>query len=265
MEPYKLEEEWITPKLSDIKDAVASPVWHISDKHWRLILWPKGYEIKTHLAIFVMSPKLQEEHKVKFNVMTVGGKKKAKTTGEYVFSNVVSNRGFNDFIPLNELNDYLTENGNLHFKVTITFQPKNLPSGTNYRALTGYIGLQNQGCTCYMNSILQCLFNIPAFRRIVFNLPTTGYEDAKNIPLALQRLFILMQKAHIAPSTNGLTHSFGWDGLELFQQHDVEEFILILLDNIEEKMKNTDTSDAIPQLFRGKTLSYTKCIDIDYT
>lgn len=31
---------------------------------------------------------------------------------------------------------------------------------------TGYVGLKNQGATCYMNSLLQFLFHIPYFRKV---------------------------------------------------------------------------------------------------
>lgn len=32
---------------------------------------------------------------------------------------------------------------------------------------TGYVGLKNQGATCYMNSLLQTLYHIPYFRKVV--------------------------------------------------------------------------------------------------
>lgn len=36
----------------------------------------------------------------------------------------------------------------------------------NTRAETGFVGLKNQGATCYMNSLLQYLYNIPFFRKV---------------------------------------------------------------------------------------------------
>ena len=55
---------------------------------------------------------------------------------------------------------------------------------------TGYVGLKNQGATCYMNSLLQTLYNINFFRQAVYHMPTTQDDDPqKSIPLALQSLF----------------------------------------------------------------------------
>ena len=33
------------------------------------------------------------------------------------------------------------------------------------KSATGFVGLKNQGATCYMNSLLQTLFHIPFFRK----------------------------------------------------------------------------------------------------
>lgn len=55
---------------------------------------------------------------------------------------------------------------------------------------TGFVGLKNQGATCYMNSLLQFLYNINYFRQAVYHMPTAEEEDlSKSIPLALQSLF----------------------------------------------------------------------------
>jgi ubiquitin carboxyl-terminal hydrolase 7 len=37
--------------------------------------------------------------------------------------------------------------------------------------------------------------------------------------------------------TTELTKSFGWDSLEAFNQHDVQEFNRVLQENLESKMK----------------------------
>ena len=130
---------------------------------------------------------------------------------------------------------------------------------------TGYIGLKNQGATCYMNSVLQSLFHLPAFRRIVYDMPTNGTEDPKtSIPLNLQRLFCEMQFRPRAVSTKALTVSFGWGDYQTFMQHDVQEFCRVLMDNLETKMKGTDMEHSIADLFRGKTRRFIRCVNVPF-
>lgn len=37
-------------------------------------------------------------------------------------------------------------------------------------------GLKNLGMTCYLNSLLQCLFHVPAFRAAIFQMTSTTDE-----------------------------------------------------------------------------------------
>ncbi|KAA6424444.1 MAG: hypothetical protein FRX49_05656 [Trebouxia sp. A1-2] len=103
---------------------------------------------------------------------------------------------------------------------------------------TGYVGLKNQGATCYMNSLLQTLYNINYFRQLQFG--------------------------DTSVSTKDLTKSFGWDTMEGFMQHDVQELNRVLCDNLEEKMKNTKVQGAISHLFEGHTVNFVECINVDY-
>ncbi len=46
-----------------------------------------------------------------------------------------------------------------------------------------------------------------------------------------------LQYGETSVSTKDLTKSFGWDTMEGFMQHDVQELNRVLCDNLEEKMK----------------------------
>ncbi|KAK8894640.1 hypothetical protein M9Y10_023077 [Tritrichomonas musculus] len=128
-----------------------------------------------------------------------------------------------------------------------------------------FSGLRNQGATCYMNSILQVLYHIPSFRRIVYSMPTTGNEDiTTSIPLNLQSLFCRMQFTNSACSTTDLTRSFGWDRSYTTRQHDVVEFERALIQNLEAKIKDTELSGHISSQFIGKIRTSIKCKNVNF-
>lgn len=58
---------------------------------------------------------------------------------------------------------------------------------------TGFVGLKNQGATCYMNSLFQSLYCTNAFRKAVYQIPTEIDNPTESIALAMQRLFHKLQ------------------------------------------------------------------------
>ncbi|CAJ0914081.1 unnamed protein product, partial [Mesorhabditis belari] len=128
----------------------------------------------------------------------------------------------------------------------------------------GYIGLKNQGATCYMNSLLQAFFFTNQLRKAVYEMPTEEDDSESSVALAMQRVFYDLQYSDKPVGTKKLTKSFGWDSLDSFLQHDVQELCRVLLDNLESKMKGTKVEGTIPQLFRGKMQSFIRCINVDY-
>ena len=112
---------------------------------------------------------------------------------------------------------------------------------------TGFVGLKNQGATCYMNSLLQSLTHIPYFRKAVYHMPTTDGEDPeKSIPLSLQRIFYKLQYSDHSVSTKQLTKSFGWDTYDTFMQHDVQVNQATLRAQLSESPTLTPNSHAQP-------------------
>ncbi|KAL6910991.1 putative ubiquitin hydrolase [Trichoderma evansii] len=129
---------------------------------------------------------------------------------------------------------------------------------------TGYVGLKNQGATCYLNSLLQSLYFTNAFRKAIYEIPTEDDENMQNSAYTLQRLFYQLQTSEQAVSTNELTKSFGWETRHIFEQQDVQELSRKLMERMEEKMKGTKAENVLPELFSGKIKTYISCINVDY-
>ena len=125
-----------------------------------------------------------------------------------------------------------------------------------------YVGLSNQGATCYMNSLLQTLYMTPEFRREIYRWK---YEEKLGnretcIPLQLQILFVRLQTSQsYCIETTALTKSFGWTQAESFQQHDVQEFCRVLFEAIEKSTKETNSAKFIQDLYEGIYEDYVKC------
>lgn len=105
------------------------------------------------------------------------------------------------------------------------------------KSLPPYTGLENQGGTCYLSSLIQSLFATERLRKAVFGW---RYDAETHGPLSecmaaqLQQLFArLALTESAAASTVGLTTSFGWSGAEVFVQHDVQELCRVMFEALE--------------------------------
>lgn len=132
------------------------------------------------------------------------------------------------------------------------------------KAVTGFVGLLNQGATCYMNSFVQSIFLTNEFRAAVYKIPTENVSPTSSIPLALQRIFYKLQTNLLPTSTTEMTKSFGWDSAESFMQHDVQEFSRVLMEDLENKMKRTEVEGTVERLFRGSLKNVLKCTQVQY-
>ncbi|XP_013790076.1 ubiquitin carboxyl-terminal hydrolase 7-like, partial [Limulus polyphemus] len=99
----------------------------------------------------------------------------------------------------------------------------------------------------------------------VYQMPTESDDSSKSVALALQRVFYELQFSDKPVGTKKLTKSFGWETLDSFMQHDVQELCRVLLDNMESKMNGTCVEGTIPRLFEGKMISFIRCKHVDYT
>ena len=64
------------------------------------------------------------------------------------------------------------------------------------KSVTGYVGLKNMCCTCYMNSTMQNLFMVLPWRRAVLNITDMDYGDkSESIIYQTQRMYAYLQES----------------------------------------------------------------------
>ncbi|XP_064614511.1 ubiquitin carboxyl-terminal hydrolase 40-like [Liolophura sinensis] len=138
------------------------------------------------------------------------------------------------------------------------------------RLSCGLAGINNQGATCYLNSLLQTLLYTPDFRDCLFSLTEEELGRLEEIgkpgckvrviPIQLQRLFArLLLSDQQSISTSELTDSFGWTNHEELQQQDVQELNRILFSAIEDSLVGTMGQGFISRLYHGRTVNQIIC------
>ncbi|KAJ3218779.1 hypothetical protein HDU67_004027 [Dinochytrium kinnereticum] len=286
---HSLVYRWQIPSWNALKSQkkAFSPDFVCGGAKWRVLLFPNGNQQPDNLSAFLDSidattvPKTSNWHIcAQFALALTNFEDDSvfkSSTAQHRFNPNETDWGFNQLVKMNQL--FTPVDGNKrplveNDQAVITVYIKIIKDVTgvlwhnfiNYdsKKETGYVGLKNQGATCYMNSLLQSLYFTTYFRKATYAIPTENDEPTKSIPLALQRVFYQLQHSDNPVGTIELTKSFGWDTLDSFMQHDVQEFNRVLQDNLESKMKGSKAEGAISRLFVGKYKSFIKCINVDF-
>ena len=67
------------------------------------------------------------------------------------------------------------------------------PEDGESKSDTGFCGIRNLGCICYMNSTLQQLYNIVPFRQALLDLRPEDVSDSQGIVVQLQRMYSFLK------------------------------------------------------------------------
>jgi len=140
-----------------------------------------------------------------------------------------------------------------------------------------HLGLENAGCTCYMNAMLQQVFMVPGFAEAVWaalaeqsregeggeskNGSLSPRED--NVVKVLSRLFLRMRLSHVQyVKMRGFIKSLSkamQTRIDPTEQQDAQEFGARLLDTIESSSKGTHLHDFLKKGIGGAFLQSVKC------
>ncbi|XP_011042519.1 PREDICTED: ubiquitin carboxyl-terminal hydrolase 12-like isoform X2 [Populus euphratica] len=252
-----------------------SDIFIVGSYKWRVLIFPKGNNVD-HLSMYLdvadsTALPYGWSRYAQFSLAVVNqihNKYSIRKDTQHQFNARESDWGFTSFMPLSELYDpsrgYLV-NDTVVIEAEVAVCKVLDYWSYDSKKETGYVGLKNQGATCYMNSLLQTLYHISYFRKAVYHMPTTENDmPTGSIPLALQSLFYKLQYNDTSVATKELTKSFGWDTYDSFMQHDVQELNRVLCEKLEDKMKGTVVEGTIQQLFEGHHMNYIECINVEY-
>nr|XP_015215607.1 PREDICTED: ubiquitin carboxyl-terminal hydrolase 7 [Lepisosteus oculatus] len=267
---------FVVERFSRLGESVLSPPCFVRNLPWKIMVMPRFYPDRPHqksVGFFLQcnaeSDSTSWSCHAQAMLKIINYKDDEKSFSRrisHLFFHKENDWGFSNFMSWSDVTDPekgFIEDDKVSFEVYVQ---ADAPHGVAWdsKKHTGYVGLKNQGATCYMNSLLQTLFFTNQLRRAVYMMPTEGDDSSKSVPLALQRVFYELQHSDKPVGTKKLTKSFGWETLDSFMQHDVQELCRVLLDNVENKMKGTCVEGTIPKLFRGKMVSYIQCKHVDY-
>lgn len=269
--------------FSELKESALSPPVYVRNLPWKIMAMPRtgqqpaGHDRQTagqqkSLGFFLQCNGESESTTWSCNAQADlriipqrEGCQQISRRIQHVFYSKENDWGFSHFLSWPDITD--PQKGFLKDDTIIleVWVQADAPHGVSWdsKKHTGYVGLKNQGATCYMNSLLQTLFFTNQLRKAVYQMPTESDDSVRSVALALQRVFYHLQFSDKPVGTKKLTKSFGWETLDSFMQHDVQELCRVLLDNMESKMKGTCVEGTIPRLFEGKMISFIRCKHVD--
>lgn len=128
------------------------------------------------------------------------------------------------------------------------------------------------GCICYMNSMLQQFFHIEPFKNVLLRLPlgereeNLGYQGESvqdDLVYQLQKLFVFLEKTD-RQDYNPKDFCFSFKDYagsptNLVVQQDAQEFLNMIFEKLENKVKGSVWNGMLENVFGGKYCNQMIC------
>lgn len=126
---------------------------------------------------------------------------------------------------------------------------------TEEKSRTGYVGLKNLGCICYMNSTMQQLFMLPKLRAGLLAVEDKDEDKSESLIYQLQYLFAFLQESEkMYANPKGFCQAFKDENgkpTNTSIQEDCGQFLTKLIDRINDKVKNTPYKNVFRDVLGG--------------
>jgi ICP0-binding domain of Ubiquitin-specific protease 7/MATH domain/Ubiquitin carboxyl-terminal hydrolase/Ubiquitin-specific protease C-terminal len=243
---------------SDPQERHYSPVFSLGGYTWRVLLFSRGLNQSQYLSVYL---EVAEQHRLPtgwvrhatFTLVAINqldAAQQLKLSVTHDFRAKAADWGYKEFVSFRQLSDPaigFVVNDTLILEANAATErqwveaneyiERFVPGGDTAKRISGFAGLQNVGATQYLNSALQCLFHLAAFRRAFFDVDDVGElgggAEQTAIANALQAVFYHLQ----CSETSGIDQSafvdaFGWGhSFDSFvRRRNVRAFIERLLD-----------------------------------
>jgi ubiquitin C-terminal hydrolase len=278
------------PTRRKLRDSVRSDVKTVGCFSFRILCFPLGntstLSANPKIAVYVECVNVENKdprwvfNSVKFSICIINFKDVRKSLYQedtHSFCAASIDRGWPDLLSHSDITQesgWLNDANQMCIRATVCVrQADTIPMNSDYntRKETGFIGLSNLGSTCYLNGLLQSYFHLGKLCEIVYGIDTRAEGPSSPsggtrmpLPLALQSVFLRMETSAEPVNCTDLIRAFGWDSVDAFTQHDVQELARILCDKLEERLKNTWQDGEIQKLFQGTLENFIECLDVDF-
>jgi len=126
---------------------------------------------------------------------------------------------------------------------------------TASRSTSGYVGLQNQGATCYMNSTMQQLYLIEPFRRGILSAFDSADDKSESLLYHIQYMFCFLQESFkryydTTKFCRTIKDETG-QPVNTRVQMDANEYFNKLFDRIENILEGTPQANLVKEVFGG--------------
>ncbi|XP_078266145.1 ubiquitin carboxyl-terminal hydrolase 47-like [Rhinoraja longicauda] len=127
---------------------------------------------------------------------------------------------------------------------------------------TGFVGIYNQGATCYLNTLLQTFYMSPEVRdAIIIRTNEQTFEKTEkgaSITYQLKELFAKLDAREI-PRTDLITRNLGMSSHDVYKQQDVAEYFRRVVNKVGKETEGLTCN--ILQIYQSKVINCQRCLE----